>query len=74
MLLSSMRPNAAPSPAAFKTMGDDFVSSYVKLAEGEKDPRNLLLAFSIDHVILVEFDIYKHLEVSSVLHTNSSYR
>ncbi len=45
-------------------MGGDFIASYVKLAEGEKDPRNLLLAFSIDHVILVEFDIYKHLEVS----------
>jgi DNA repair/transcription protein MET18/MMS19 len=44
-------------------MGDDFVSSYIKLAEGEKDPRNLLLAFSINHVVLVDFDIHKHLEV-----------
>jgi hypothetical protein len=50
-------------------MGDDFIASYVKLAEGEKDPRNLLLAFSIDHVVLVDFDISKHLEVSVTLST-----
>jgi DNA repair/transcription protein MET18/MMS19 len=46
-------------------MGDDFVASYIKVAEGEKDPRNLMMAFSIMRVILIEFDPYLHLEVSS---------
>lgn len=48
---------------ALKKMGDDFVASYIKIAEGEKDPRNLLLGFSIMRVILIEFDPYLHLEV-----------
>ncbi|KAJ9107913.1 hypothetical protein QFC19_002656 [Naganishia cerealis] len=47
---------------ALKKMGDDFVVSYVKIAEGEKDPRNLMLAFSIMRVVLIEFDPYLHLE------------
>jgi len=46
-----------------KTLGDEFVSGYIKLAEGEKDPRNLILAFGIGRVILIEFDPYKHLDV-----------
>lgn len=45
-------------------MGDDFVTSYIKVAEGEKDPRNLMMGFSIMRVILIEFDPYLHLEVS----------
>lgn len=40
------------------------MSGYIKLAEGEKDPRNLILAFGIGRVILIEFDPYKHLDVS----------
>ncbi|KAF8517882.1 ARM repeat-containing protein [Hysterangium stoloniferum] len=40
-----------------KTMGNDFLRGYIELAEGEKDPRNLMLAFSIARVILIEFDI-----------------
>lgn len=51
---------------ALKGMGDDFVASYVKVAEGEKDPRNLLMAFGIMRVILIEFDPYLHLEVSRI--------
>ena len=50
---------------ALKKMGDDFVASYVKIAEGEKDPRNLMMGFSIMRVILIEFDPYLHLEVSA---------
>jgi hypothetical protein len=49
---------------AMKTLGDEFVSGYIKLAEGEKDPRNLMLAFGIGRVVLIEFDPYKHLDVS----------
>lgn len=47
-------------------MGKDFLSGYISLAEGEKDPRNLLLAFAIDRVLLIEFDISAHLEVIAV--------
>ncbi|GHJ87563.1 hypothetical protein NliqN6_3965 [Naganishia liquefaciens] len=47
---------------ALKKMGDDFVASYIKVAEGEKDPRNLMMGFSIMRVILIEFDPYLHLE------------
>lgn len=48
-------------------MGDEFVRGYIALADGEKDPRNLLLAFSIDKVICIEFDITQHIEVTSVV-------
>lgn len=53
-----------PATTALKKMGDDFVASYIKVAEGEKDPRNLMMGFSIMRVILIEFDPYLHLEVS----------
>lgn len=39
------------------------MKSYAELAEGEKDPRNLLLAFALDRVILLEFDVSKYIEV-----------
>jgi hypothetical protein len=51
---------------ALKSLGDEFIASYVKLAEGEKDPRNLMLAFGIARVLLIEMDPYKHLDVSIV--------
>lgn len=44
-------------------MGKEFVSGYCQLVTGEKDPRNLRLAFSIERVILVEFDISENVEV-----------
>ncbi|KAI0352164.1 ARM repeat-containing protein [Trametes cingulata] len=47
---------------ALKGMGDDFLRGYINLAEGEKDPRNLLLAFAIDRVLLIEFDVQKYIE------------
>ena len=40
--------------------------------EGEKDPRNLLLAFSIHRVILIEFDVQNHVEVSNTSHRSAS--
>ncbi|KAG6890017.1 hypothetical protein C0992_003362 [Termitomyces sp. T32_za158] len=45
-----------------KMMGKTFLSGYASLAEGEKDPRNLLVAFAIARVILIEFDIAEHVE------------
>lgn len=50
-----------------KNMGEQFLSSYAVLASGEKDPRNLLVAFNIARVILTDFDISKHIEVSTRL-------
>ncbi|KAI0372603.1 ARM repeat-containing protein [Pilatotrama ljubarskyi] len=47
---------------ALKSMGDEFLRGYINLAEGEKDPRNLLLAFAVDRVLLIEFDVEKHIE------------
>ena len=48
-------------------MGEDFLTGYISLAEGEKDPRNLLLAFAIARVLLIEFDVAHHIEVSGQL-------
>ncbi|KAG8686101.1 hypothetical protein FRC08_012745, partial [Ceratobasidium sp. 394] len=39
-----------------------FLPKYIKLAEGEKDPRNLLIAFNIAKVITLEFDISSHVD------------
>lgn len=44
-------------------MGDRFLSGYIALAEGEKDPRNLLVAFAIARVLGLEFDISTQFEV-----------
>jgi DNA repair/transcription protein MET18/MMS19 len=46
-------------------MNEEFLTGYISLAEGEKDPRNLLLAFAIARVLLIEFDIKYHVEVHS---------
>jgi DNA repair/transcription protein MET18/MMS19 len=51
--------------AGLKTMGKDFLAGYLNIADGEKDPRNLLLAFSIVRVLLIEFDISSYVEVCS---------
>jgi DNA repair/transcription protein MET18/MMS19 len=51
-------------------MGKEFIMGYLDLAENEKDPRNLLLAFAITHVVILEFDISDFVEVcnSMLLH------
>ncbi|WVQ75192.1 hypothetical protein IAR50_004803 [Cryptococcus sp. DSM 104548] len=46
----------------FKKMGSAFINSYTKTVDGEKDPRNLMLLFSIDRVILLEFEVRDHIE------------
>jgi hypothetical protein len=46
-----------------KNMGDQFLSSYIALADGEKDPRNLMVAFAIARVLAIEFDISAKFEV-----------
>ncbi|KAJ7464465.1 ARM repeat-containing protein [Mycena latifolia] len=48
-----------------KGMKSAFIAPYIALADGEKDPRNLLLAFAIARVILIEFDPAPHIEALS---------
>lgn len=50
-----------------KGMGDEFLTGYRGLVDGEKDPRNLIIAFTIDRVILTEFDISQHIEVRVIV-------
>lgn len=46
-------------------MSSEFLRGYLQIAEGEKDPRNLMLAFSIARIILIEFDISSCVDVCS---------
>lgn len=39
----------------------------VDLMTGEKDPRNLMMVFSILKVVMMEWDITNHVEVSIYL-------
>ncbi len=50
---------------ALQGMGDEFLEGYISIVDGEKDPRNLMLAFAIDRVLCIEFDISNHVEVSA---------
>lgn len=43
-----------------KTVNDTFIETYIHLTSGEKDPRNLMLSFSISSQILTEFDVRKY--------------
>lgn len=43
----------------------DFVAGFITLIDGEKDPRNLLQVFSLVKVVISNFDISLHVEVSS---------
>ncbi|KAL9111369.1 MAG: hypothetical protein Q9227_004246 [Pyrenula ochraceoflavens] len=47
---------------ALKLMGDEFLVGATDLFGGEKDPRNLMLMFSILRVMMVEWDISNHIE------------
>lgn len=49
--------------AALKDMGDETIVGVTDLVSGEKDPRNLMIIFSILRVIMVEWDISSHAEV-----------
>ena len=55
--------NARETPKALKQIESEFISGFIKTMDGEKDPRNLLLAFSLVKLIIGEFDISQHVEV-----------
>lgn len=46
-------------------MGDESLVGIVDLMTGEKDPRNLMVVFSILKVVMVEWDVTNHAEVPS---------
>ncbi len=48
---------------AINEMGDESLIGITDLASGEKDPRNLMIIFSILKVLIVEWDISNHAEV-----------
>ena len=43
-----------------KSINDVFISTYIHLTTGEKDPRNLMLSFEIAAIILKHFNIQKY--------------
>ncbi|KAI8049972.1 Dos2-interacting transcription regulator of RNA-Pol-II-domain-containing protein [Syncephalis plumigaleata] len=40
----------------------DVVGGFIQVMDGEKDPRNLLLAFSVAQRLIQQFDVTKHVE------------
>ena len=57
----------ADGKVALLDMGDDSLVGIVDLMTGEKDPRNLMVAFSILRVVMMEWDISNHAEVKITL-------
>ncbi|KAK6380376.1 hypothetical protein LTS17_005566 [Exophiala oligosperma] len=48
---------------AIRDMGEESLTGIVELVAGEKDPRNLMLIFSMLRVLMMEWDITNHVEV-----------
>jgi len=49
--------------AVLKKLSDPFIDGFIELVGGEKDPRNLMIVFSLLKVITIEFDTERHTEV-----------
>ena len=52
--------------SALKSLGNDFITGYIHTIQGEKDPRNLMLVFGMNRVILIEFQTESHTDVRLV--------
>lgn len=48
---------------ALKELGDEAIVGISDLVSGEKDPRNLMIVFSILKVLMVEWDISTQVQV-----------
>ena len=48
---------------ALRNLGDESLIGITDLVSGEKDPRNLMIIFSVLKVVMVEWDIINHAEV-----------
>lgn len=59
-ILNALMSNHRP---ALKEMGDESLIAMVELFSGEKDPRNLMIIFSVLKVLINEWDISSHTEV-----------
>ena len=49
--------------SALKDMGGESIVGITDLVSGEKDPRNLMIIFSVLKVVIMEWDITAHAEV-----------
>lgn len=49
--------------SVLKGMGDESLTAIIELVNGEKDPRNLMIIFSVLKVIIVEWNITNYAEV-----------
>ena len=58
---------------ALKDMGDESLVGIVDLVSGERDPRNLMLIFSILRVLMVEWDISNNVEVRPLIMLHEIY-
>ncbi|KAK2794638.1 hypothetical protein FQN50_009876 [Emmonsiellopsis sp. PD_5] len=54
---------------ALQDMGDESLVGIIDLVSGERDPRNLMLIFSVLKVLMVEWDIVNHVQVNGPWHT-----
>lgn len=50
--------------SALRSINNEFVFGFTQILDGEKDPRNLMLAFKIVKNIVDQFDISTHVEVT----------
>lgn len=48
---------------ALKELGNESIVGITDLVNGEKDPRNLMVIFSVLRVVMLEWDISGHAEV-----------
>lgn len=51
---------------ALKELGNESIVGITDIVSGDKDPRNLMVIFSILKVVMVEWDISGHAEVSLI--------
>ena len=49
---------------AIRKLGSEALTGIIDFVGGEKDPRNLMIVFSILHVLISEWDISHNAEVS----------
>ena len=57
---------------ALKEMGEECIVGVTDLVSGEKDPRNLMIIFSVMKAMMVEWDISIQAEVGLLLATLGS--
>lgn len=63
---------------ALKSLGDEAIIGITDLVSGEKDPRSLMIIFSVLYALMVEWDITQLAEVGkhfpAILHSTNRVR